>query len=154
VRSLFEDRDGNLWLGTQSGLNLLADNRIIAALQGRQPPFLPVPVRAIATARGGGVWIGGDNGLYRYDGSELREFGRDRGLPSVAISALYTDVRKKVWVATEPGGVARFRRGTFKSLPLPGGKQLNACSLSRSTPMALCGWAILIAESFAGTDKT
>ena len=47
----------------------------------------------------GYVWVGTENGLYRYNGAEFRRFGQAEGLASTQISALLADRRQRLWVA-------------------------------------------------------
>ncbi|MEV4778746.1 ligand-binding sensor domain-containing diguanylate cyclase [Burkholderia sp. LMU1-1-1.1] len=46
----------------------------------------------------GYVWVGTENGLYRYNGAEFQRFGRAEGLASTQISALLADRRQRLWV--------------------------------------------------------
>ena len=149
VRSLFEDRDGNLWIGTQNGLSLLADRDTGPTLDTRSGGAFPISARLVAADPGGNIWIGSDDGLYRYDGSTLLKPGRETGLPNVAINALQVDMMGDVWVATEPGGVAGFRDGKFRSLPIPVGQQLGRVS---SIARAING-AVWIADLDGGVFR-
>jgi signal transduction histidine kinase/ligand-binding sensor domain-containing protein/CheY-like chemotaxis protein/HPt (histidine-containing phosphotransfer) domain-containing protein len=60
----------------------------------------------------GFIWLATEDGLYRYDGYELRRFGRDRasrdGLASSFIWHIATDKDGQLWLAVKNGGVARF----------------------------------------------
>jgi signal transduction histidine kinase/ligand-binding sensor domain-containing protein/CheY-like chemotaxis protein/HPt (histidine-containing phosphotransfer) domain-containing protein len=60
----------------------------------------------------GFIWLATEDGLYRYDGYELRRFGRDRaardGLASSFIWHIAKDRDGQLWLAVKNGGVARF----------------------------------------------
>jgi ligand-binding sensor domain-containing protein len=71
---------GEVWLGTvPSGSMLLRDGKIA------QPfPYdkAGMAVRVIRKDREGGIWLGGEFGLFRWDGEALRRFGPLDGLTS------------------------------------------------------------------------
>jgi signal transduction histidine kinase/ligand-binding sensor domain-containing protein len=110
VRSLFEDREGNIWVGTQHGLNRLSESPIKMITSSSE---LGQPVRAVTAAPDGSVWAGTDNGVYRFGGATTTHFDRDDGLPALSIGALYTDRHGSIWVAADHGGIARFENGRF-----------------------------------------
>ena len=63
--------------------------------------------------RTGFLWVGTQNGLFRYNGSRFERFGT--GLPSNRINSLYEDTDGTILAAT-PAGLARFANGTFTSI--------------------------------------
>src|SRR5690606_2046348 len=59
VQCLFEDREGNLWVGTQAGLQRFTPHRV--------KPITNLPIaRGTAVTPDGSVWIGGTLGLTRF----------------------------------------------------------------------------------------
>lgn len=55
----------------------------------------------------GFLWVGTQNGLFRYDGSGFRQFGIQDGLPSSRIESLYETSDGMLWVATRSGVAIR-----------------------------------------------
>ncbi len=53
--------------------------------------------------RSGFLWIGTQNGLFRYDGSHFHEFGHRDGLDGTFIRALHQDSLGHIWVGTSEG---------------------------------------------------
>ncbi len=51
----------------------------------------------------GFVWVGTQNGLFRYDGRKFERFGVAQGFPNSFIYALHEDRRGHLWVQTEYG---------------------------------------------------
>jgi len=108
VQAALEDREGNIWIGTQTGLQRLS-------------PHLVTPRRdlgvlgALEATADGSVWIGTSEGLSRITASGRRFLTAADGLPGAVVLALHADRAGGVWVATERG-VARYAGGRFTPL--------------------------------------
>jgi diguanylate cyclase (GGDEF)-like protein len=61
----------------------------------------------------GFVWVGTEDGLYRYDGQRFERFGHESGLPHDEVSALHVSPDGALWVGT-PDGLARWEGGAFR----------------------------------------
>lgn len=57
-------------------------------------------VACLAQDRAGYLWVGTQNGLYRYDGGQFQRYGEDEGLPQRMIQNLYVAADGTLWVAT------------------------------------------------------
>jgi ligand-binding sensor domain-containing protein len=68
-------------------------------------------VRSIAQDPYGFLWFGTNNGLYRYDGYNLRHYGHEDGNPNTlsddTVLAVYRDRAGVLWVGTGFGGLDR-----------------------------------------------
>ena len=65
----------------------------------------------------GYIWVGTDNGLFRYDGDRFREYGHAEGLPNAEIRDLAESPDGVLWVAME-SGVARRRGDRFEPVEI------------------------------------
>src|SRR5580704_4727483 len=74
-------------------------------------------VRTLLQDRTGFLWVGTDNGLFRYDGSHFRSFTTADGLPSAKVEDLNQTVDGTLWVATL-SGVARLNGERFESVDI------------------------------------
>lgn len=114
VRCVFEDRNGDVWVGTTVGLHRFARKRVT--------PITDLGiVRAVAAAHNGDVWVGTADGLVRFANGTRRSYGTKDGLPSGDVHALYVDPAGALWVATA-AGVAVLTKGRFSPLPLIEGR--------------------------------
>jgi diguanylate cyclase (GGDEF)-like protein len=72
----------------------------------------------------GYLWVGTQNGLYRYDGTKFQSFGAAQGVPERMIQSLYVSPDGTLWVATTTGIFFEQRDGHFVEVksPIPGGQ--------------------------------
>ena len=96
-------------------------------------------VRALLQDRTGFLWVGTDNGLYRYDGHHFRTFAVADGLPSSQITALAAAPEGTLWVATE-SGLARLRGERFEKVLISPG--VRALSLAADSQRLYVGSAL------------
>lgn len=105
VLSLFVDREGNVWAGTQSGLTRLSRRRLRVLVNQRDGRLNFI--RSVTATRDGVVWAGTPGGLLRIrNDGRVQVIRREQGLPSADTFALYADQDGALWVATD-GGLAR-----------------------------------------------
>lgn len=64
---------------------------------GNQSPW------ALAQDGTGFIWVGTEDGLYRFDGQRFRVFGLKQGLPSAFVDNLHVDRQGILWVGTYNG---------------------------------------------------
>ena len=89
-------------------------------------------VRCLLQDRTGFLWIGTENGLFRYDGVRFAGFSHDDGLPDDFIVYLHQDSAGNLWVATRDGLALRQSGGKFQTLKLQG-RAIHALSESSLT---------------------
>ncbi len=66
-------------------------------------------VTTITQDDGGYLWVGTENGLFRFDGARFLRYGKRDGLPAPFITALTTDAAGRLWVGTD-AGLCQWRR--------------------------------------------
>ncbi|HET7346788.1 MAG TPA: two-component regulator propeller domain-containing protein, partial [Acidobacteriaceae bacterium] len=74
---------------------------------------------AIQQDRTGYLWVGTQNGLYRYDGSQFQRFGATQGIPDRIIDNLYMGQDGTLWVGTTTGTYFQRKDGQFAPVKLP-----------------------------------
>jgi diguanylate cyclase (GGDEF)-like protein len=72
-------------------------------------------VKCLIQDHTGFIWVGTDNGLFRYDGGHFQEFGHAEGLPNTEILSLAESPEGVLWVATQ-GGVVVLTGMRFKPI--------------------------------------
>jgi len=94
-------------LGSTAALFFLASTASCQRVQARlfdQRDGLGNPsITALAQDGAGYLWVGSQNGLFRYDGSYFREFGRADGFRTPNISNLLVDTSGTLWAGSREG---------------------------------------------------
>ena len=100
VNALFEDREGNIWVATDDGLDRFRDFAVptISIQQGLSSRG----VSSIVIARDGSLWVGASDGLNRWINGQIKLYRKDSGLPDKA-HALFQDASGTMWVGTQSG---------------------------------------------------
>jgi ligand-binding sensor domain-containing protein/signal transduction histidine kinase len=114
LRAMKEDRDGNLWVGTNSGLARLEGGHFRTLTEG------PVQdgVRSLFEDRDGDLWVGTNRGLLRLRDNVFTVFGKPEGLPSDQPNVIFEDRSGTVWAGFLDAGLRRFAPGDpFHAIP-------------------------------------
>lgn len=138
VRALFEDKHGNIWVGTQLGLTRLSEAMIVPAPGGSEAR--PQVARALLADATGAVWIGTDTGLIRVASGITTRFELRDGLPSNVITALHKDARGSIWIGTDRG-LASFRHGRIRRVVIPAAApptRISAITTDREGGLWIC----------------
>ncbi|WP_321474825.1 two-component regulator propeller domain-containing protein [uncultured Paludibaculum sp.] len=111
VRAVAHDRDGVLWIGTNSGLCRRVGNRIESV---NEPAFpLGEWVWCLFQDREGNLWVGTNSGLHLFRDQNFAVFGKNEGLPSDQPTTVMQARDGAVWVGFHDGGVGRFVESRF-----------------------------------------
>ncbi len=122
IWSMFEDRTGIIWLGTDVGVNKL-DPNAAKFLHYKSDPFNPYSltnneVTAIFRDAAGTLWVGTRNGLNRYHAPTDRfiHYKYDPNDPASIsnnyIRSINQDRNGTLWIGTNGGGLNRYDRAS------------------------------------------
>lgn len=103
------DRGGTIWVGSRGGLHRVEGERLVLAdLGGRT---LERPVFVVLEGPQREIWAGTDDGVFLWDGRELRQLTVRHGLAGRETNrgAMLVDSRGDVWIGTDQG-VSRYQR--------------------------------------------
>ncbi len=126
VRSIVQDQEGFIWIGTEDGLNKFDgyDFKQFRSIRNDNTSLPDNFIYALYPSSDGGIWIGTNSaGLAKYDpvSAEFMRYSTDPNNPSALkgerIYTLYEDADGIVWIGTYNGGMARFdpQTGLFKN---------------------------------------
>lgn len=90
-------------------------------------------VLALHQDRQGYLWVGTEDGLYRYDGRDFQRFDRRQGLPSTYVSAIHETPDGTLWAGSYAGLARRIGNG-FEAVPVTSGLPREPVEALASTP--------------------
>lgn len=140
VSAMFEDRDGNVFMGVGYELYLFANGRFHRIAEpGNQPLGL---VLAITEDTAGNIWAacsGRSRKLVRIRDFQIRE---QFSAAQVPIGHLAADPHGGIWIAAGDGTLALFRNGVLKKIPIGSGttKFLNHQLLVQASGSVLAAY--------------
>jgi len=170
ILELMEDRQGKLWIGTESsGLRQFdpATGQLSIYQHDRNRPgtLSDNRVNSVHFDRSGTMWVGTQNGLDRFDAHTGRfsALTQRDGLPGNAVGCILEDKVGSLWMSTN-NGVARFnpQSGTFtnfstaEGLPGPNLTGWGACFQSPSGEVFFGGFnggTSFVPEAVAGPSS-
>ena len=108
VSALTFDMQGNLWIGTESGVAKF--DGVNWTVYDAENSGLPANnVDALVFDVQGNLWIGTESGVAKFDGVNWTVYDAENsGLPANNVDALVFDVQGNLWIGTWVGGLAKF----------------------------------------------
>ena len=122
VNALIEDKNNNLWVGTDNGLNIIFKNgnewsikQIFHELDNSQS-LANNSVEAILETTDGNIWVGTNGGgisVFNSQGGFIKQIKLARKTNDAAleklVTALYQDSRGYVWIGTSENGLIKYK---------------------------------------------
>jgi signal transduction histidine kinase/ligand-binding sensor domain-containing protein len=107
IRSLYEDREHNLWVGVRDGL---------WRWKPGPPEFHPAAgpgmgIRGLAEADDGALLFGPRTGIRRLAGTKIEAYPLPNSAQHFTVSCLLRDRDGDLWIGTSDAGLARVHRG-------------------------------------------
>jgi signal transduction histidine kinase/ligand-binding sensor domain-containing protein/DNA-binding NarL/FixJ family response regulator len=136
VRVIFQDRSGTLWLATWGGVLDRFDDQTNSFVSYKPDSSDPHKLHgggifAINEDQAGTLWMGGSDGLYRYNRADntFTRYTESQGLASSSIQGILGDDAGRLWISTNKG-LSRFdpQTETFRNYDVSNGLQGNEFS--------------------------
>ena len=93
VRSLLEDQEGNLWVGTLDGLNRLSPHKVTSIVN------LGL-VNSVGVSPDGSMWVGSAGGLIEFRGDQRRDQKVFQQIAPTLLTAVDVDEHGNIWAST------------------------------------------------------
>jgi signal transduction histidine kinase/ligand-binding sensor domain-containing protein len=147
VRDITQDRDGYIWISTETGLTRYDgyEFKIFRHMRTDSTSISSDNLSRMITDQNGVLWIAAENALNRYDADANRFFrykhdpNDSTTLPSGVISSLYQTRNGKMWVGMDTGELASLdiQTGIFTHYPFDRSRYMqNVPGLNRATRLA------------------
>ncbi len=114
VRAFLQDRTGDLWVATGSGLARVSRGELKVFYTDDGLAY--GSVRCLLEDRNGDLWVGTDGGLSRMRSGRFQTDAAVKGLAGERIWALHQDATGAVWVGTRGRGLFRIVAGRLNEL--------------------------------------
>ncbi len=110
VNAIYQMKNGDVLIGTQSGLNRFRDGKMEDCAF-----FDRIEINDIVCDASGTIWLATELGLGRVNEKyAVREIFMEKdGLPASQISSLCFDHEGSLWLSTKKAGLLRFKAGNF-----------------------------------------
>jgi ligand-binding sensor domain-containing protein len=116
VRTIEQDKTGNLWFGTFDGV-FRYDGKSFTNISSK---VTSSRFFSVLEDRRGYLWFGSiGSGVFRYDGKSFENFTTKDGLPNNEIVCIYEDKLGNVWFGAN-GGASRYDGKTFRNYMMNG----------------------------------
>lgn len=113
VRSLLQDRLGNLWFGTYGGACRF-DGKTFTHYTEKEGLCHNI-ILCMYEDSSGNIWFGSNGGgISRFDGKTFTNYTEEDGLSNNVVWAIQQDKVGNMWFGTEGGGVSCLKGNTFK----------------------------------------
>jgi signal transduction histidine kinase/ligand-binding sensor domain-containing protein len=101
VLSVFEDREGDVWVATTGGLDRFRELPVttFAKKQGLSSDA----TTCLLAAADGSIWIAAAHGLTRWNNGQTTIFDKSSGLPDEAVQSLFQADDGRIWASTVHG---------------------------------------------------
>jgi hypothetical protein len=129
---ILADRDGNVWIGTERGLDRFSPTPLRSLAQ----VGAPAPTGLVATALGARAYLGNGRAVFALDPGQAP---RRLGLLDDFVMGLCAGANGDVWALEHNRAVALAGPHRGQARPCPG--RWWKCSIAPSPPMARCGSA-------------
>jgi signal transduction histidine kinase/ligand-binding sensor domain-containing protein len=142
ILSMYEDREGNLWVITSGGIDLFYDTSV--ATFSTTEGLAGTIVNSALALRDGTVRVGTEEALNVIDGNAIRHIDPRHGLPGQAVTGLMEDSAGRLWLGAA-NTVMTYNRGRYSTITGPDGRVLAGAGMASAFAEDRNGdvWALL-----------
>ncbi len=112
ITAIHQDRTGDVWIGTDKGLNRFSRGKVH---KNESTDLLHYHIRTFLESRGGSLYIGTREGLYKIWRQSTKSFNLENVEPDLDVASLYEDEDGVLWVGTNGDGLKRCFEGEITS---------------------------------------
>lgn len=118
ISSATEDNNGNLWMGTVSGVICVTNNNV--TYYNKRNGLSDNNINDVIKDAEGNIWIASDGqGIFRFSGTQFTGLDENAGLPSAQVMAMAYNNADSLFIGTYDAGIHIFVDGKVRPLPFP-----------------------------------
>lgn len=123
IKKIFEDKNGNLWFVTSSGLSKY-DRKSFVNFPDNTG-LVSDAIECILEDKIGNIWFGTNSGLTKYDGKLFINITDSSGLLNDGITSVLEDKSGCIWFGTHKNGVLKYDGKSFRNFTKKNGLTSN-----------------------------
>ena len=112
IRSIAQDKNGYLWLGTLAGLSKYDGKKFVN--YSIQNGLIDNQIFSLAADKSMGLWIGTLGGLNYFSGEKFKAYPFKEDMAENQVNSIGQDFTGNLWLATDGAGVCKFRGNKFE----------------------------------------
>ena len=113
IRSINEDLQGNIYVGTIGGISKITNAGVI--LKVNIPSDTTLAFTGISTDNENNLWLTTNEGIFKYNEFSFKRFRELNGLPNNSVLCVFQDRERNLWFGTDGFGVSKFSSEAFAS---------------------------------------
>ncbi len=129
VHSIYEDKEGNLWVTTDKGMDLFRDTPLVSFTSSEG--LVGTTVKSVLAASDGSVWVGAQGALNVIRAGTISAIVPGHGLPGHDVSALFQDSSGRLWLGLDDT-ITTYKDGRFTDIHRPDGSRLGMVGITKS----------------------
>ena len=118
VYKFHEDKEGNIWVVTSTGVDKFSDLQV--ATYSRREGLSTGEVDSVLAAHDGTLWIGGASALDALRDGKISSIQAGQRLPGNQVTSLFEDYQKRLWVGID-NSLSLYEKGKFRRISKPDG---------------------------------
>jgi signal transduction histidine kinase/ligand-binding sensor domain-containing protein len=129
VHSIYEDKEGNLWVTTDKGMDLFRDMPVVSFTSSEG--LAGTTVNSVLAASDGSVWIGAHGAFNVIRAGTVSAIVAGHGLPGQDVSALFEDSSGRLWLGLDDT-ITTYKDGRFTDIQRLDGSRLGVVGIALS----------------------
>jgi len=130
VYSFYEDREGNLWVRTDTGIDQFRDIPVIS--YSTREGLSQASVHTVLGLQDGSLWVGNGSAIDILAHGAHSMLSAKEGLPGKNVGGLYQDHRGVVWLGID-GRLMSYELGRFEEFNRPDGSSIDTGGIAAIT---------------------
>ena len=147
VGSLYEDREGNLWVVTNKGVDFFRETPVVTF--STSTGLVGTNIEAVLASTKGFVWVGTQGGLNSiHQTGKISALATGSGLPGQQVQTLFEDRAGRTWLGMEPR-IMTYEHGHFLDIENLDGSPLGDVGMAEAFTEDTDGniWCVLSKKS-------